>query len=202
MEKGNGTQKGRKEETMLNKIRKHLLGIAVPILLLSLAASATALNSKGTTSRTSSQQLTDLQNKIRHSLLMLPYYGVFDTISFSVEGDTVILTGEVQRALLKSEAEWAVRNTAGVTHVANNIEILPLSPMDDSIRAKAYRAIYSQPDFEKYEIQSEKPIRIIVKNGNITLFGSVLTQLDKTMAEMAARGIPFVFSVTDNLTVD
>lgn len=74
--------------------------------------------------------------------------------------------------------------------------------MDDSIRLMAYRAIFSRPGFEKYAIQAVKPIRIIVKNGNITLDGEVATQLDKTTAEMAARSVPFAFSVTDNLKID
>jgi hyperosmotically inducible periplasmic protein len=142
-----------------------------------------------------------LEDKVHHSLRMFPYCGVFGELSYSVQGDTVTLTGEVPRPLLKSEAEVAVRRVVGVANVVNNIEILPLSPLDDSLRLRLYRAIYSQAGFEKYGIQAVKPIRIIVKNGNITLFGVVATQLDKQLAEMAARNVPFAFSVTDKLTI-
>ena len=134
---------------------------------------------------------------------MLPYYSVFDNLAFSVEGtDTVVLAGQVTRPTLKSDAAAAVRKIEGVGKVVNNIEVLPLSRMDDSIRLLAYRAIFSRPGFEKYRIQANSPIRIIVKNGDITLDGVVANQFDKTLAEMAAKGVPFAFKVTNNLTVD
>ena len=191
-----------KEGNMLKKIRRLALGMAMPIFLLSLIQVGMASIPKGTLPTSINQQTDELQDRVRHSLLMLPYYGVFDALSYSVQGDTVTLTGEVRRPLLKSEAEAAVRKIAGVANVVNNIEILPLSPMDDSLRLRIYRAIYSQPGFEKYGIQAVKPIRIIVKNGNTTLYGVVATQLDKKLAEMAARNVPFAFSVTDKLTTD
>ena len=191
-----------KEGNMLKKIRRLALGMAMPIFLLSLIQVGMASISKGTLPTSTNQQTDELQDRVRHSLLMLPYYGVFDALSYSVQGDTVTLTGEVRRPLLKSEAEAAVRKIAGVANVVNNIEILPLSPMDDSLRLRIYRAIYSQPGFEKYGIQAVKPIRIIVKNGNTTLYGVVATQLDKKLVEMAARNVPFAFSVTDKLTTD
>jgi hyperosmotically inducible protein len=143
-----------------------------------------------------------LADKVRHEILMLPYYSVFDEIGFSIEGNnTVVLMGEVRRPTLKSDAGAVVRRIEGVEKVVNNIEVLPLSPMDNSIRWATYRAIFSRPGFEKYGIQAISPIRIIVKNGHITLDGFVATQGDKIMAEMAARGVPFAFSVTDNLKV-
>ena len=191
-----------KEGNMLKKIRRLALGMTMPIFLLSLIQVGMASIPKGTLPTSINQQTDELQDRVRHSLLMLPYYGVFDALSYSVQGDTVTLTGEVRRPLLKSEAEAAVRKIAGVANVVNNIEILPLSPMDDSLRLRIYRAIYSQPGFEKYGIQAVKPIRIIVKNGNTTLYGVVATQLDKKLAEMAARNVPFAFSVTDKLTTD
>ena len=187
---------------MLNKIRRLALGMTMPIFLLSLIQVGMASIPKGTLPTSTNQQTDELQDRVRHSLLMLPYYGVFDALSYSVQGDTVTLTGEVRRPLLKLEAEAAARKIAGVANIVNNIEILPLSPMDDSLRLRIYRAIYSQPGFEKYGIQAVKPIRIIVKNGNTTLYGVVATQLDKKLAEMAARNVPFAFSVTDKLTTD
>lgn len=93
-----------------------------------------------------------------------------------------------------------VRRIQGISNVVNNIELLPLSPLDNAIRLRAYRAIFSRPGFEKYAVQAVSPIRIIVKNGNITLEGVVGSQLDKTLAEMAARSV-LAFKVTNNLTI-
>jgi hyperosmotically inducible protein len=186
---------------MLNKNLRCYSIAAGFILLMSLAQVGMASIPKGTATSPSSQQTRSLQDKVRHSLLMLPYYGVFDELSFNVQGDTVTLTGEVRRPLLKSEAEHAVRSVSGVANVVNNIEILPLSPMDDSIRLRMYHAIYSQPGFERYGIQAVKPIRIIVKNGNVTLVGVVGSQLDKALAGAAARSVPFAFSVTNDLAI-
>ena len=186
---------------MFKRNLQRILGTAVFILMISLVQVGMASIPKGTTASAASQQIKDLQDRIRHTLLMLPNYGVFDDLNFALQGDTVTLIGEVRTAILKSEAEAAVRKTAGVANVINNVEILPLSPMDDSLRVKTYRAVYSRPGFERYEIQAIQPIRIIVKNGNITLAGVVATQLDKILAEAAARNVPFAFSVTNNLTI-
>jgi len=150
----------------------------------------------------SAKQTLSLGDKVRHELLMLPYYGVFDQLGFSIEGtDTVVLSGQVTRPVLKSDAEAAIKSLKGVGKVVNNIEVLPLSRMDDSIRLAVYRAIFSRPGFAKYAIQANSPIRIIVKNGNITLDGFVANQIDKTTAEMAARSVPFTFSITNNLEI-
>jgi hyperosmotically inducible periplasmic protein len=143
-----------------------------------------------------------LNDKVRHELLMLPYYSVFDTLFFAVDNsNTVTLQGEVMRPILKSDAEAAVRGIQGIGRVVNNIEVLPVSPFDDRIRIAMYRAIFSRPGFEKYAIQTQSPIRIIVKNGNVTLEGFVDNSLDKQLAETAARLVPGVFSVTNNLSI-
>jgi len=140
---------------------------------------------------------------VRHELVMLPFLGVFDDLSFTIDGSNdVVLTGEVVRPTLKSDAEAVVRRIQGVTKVVDNIEVLPLSSFDDAIRLRTYRAIFSRPGFEKYADQAVSPIRIIVKNGNIALEGIVGSQMDKTLAEMAARSVPGAFSVIDNLTID
>ena len=186
---------------MLRKTLRYFTITAGFIVLMGLTQISMASASNGKAVSPSSQQTKSLQDKVRHSLLMLPYYGVFDEISFDINGDTVTLTGEVRRPLLTSEAEDAVRKVDGVTKVVNNIEILPLSTADDSLRWRMYRAIYSQSGFERYAIQAVKPIRIIVKNGNVTLVGVVGSQLDKTLAGTAARNVPFAFSVTNDLTI-
>jgi hyperosmotically inducible protein len=143
-----------------------------------------------------------LADEVRHQLLMLPYYSVFDELGFTIKDpNTVVLTGEVTRPIVKSDAENVIRHIEGVEKVVNDVEVLPLSPFDDSIRVASYRAIFSRPGFEKYAIQAVSPIRIIVKNGHITLHGIVGSQFDKTLAWIAAMSVPGVFSVTNNLTV-
>ncbi len=178
---------------MLRRFQRLLSGVALSILMLGLADVSVA-STRGSAPKT-------LADRVQHELLMLPYYGVFDQLAFRVDGETVVLEGQVTRPILKSDAETAVRRTEGVQKVVNNIEVLPLSPMDDSIRLAAYRAIYSRPGFEKYAIQAISPIRIIVKNGNITLEGVVATKMDSILAEMAARSVPVTFGVTNNLKV-
>src|ERR1700676_4402865 len=87
----------------------------------------------------------DLIKEIRHQLVLLPYYSVFDNLAFKVQGSKVILLGQVVRPTLKSDAEAAVKSVEGVTSVENDIEVLPPSPMDDQIRRAAFHAIYSEP---------------------------------------------------------
>jgi hyperosmotically inducible periplasmic protein len=148
------------------------------------------------------QAASSLTDELRHELLMLPYYNVFDEISFRIEGaNTVVLSGEVTRPLLKSDAEATVHNIPEVGQVVNNIKVLPLSPSDNRIRLNMLWAIYSRPGLEKYAIPADPPIRIIVDNGQVTLDGVVATQMDKQMTEMAAKSVSGVFSVTDNLKV-
>jgi hyperosmotically inducible periplasmic protein len=175
--------------------------LILSVLFLGLVQLGMASVPKNPVQSTPNMQNQRLIDKVRHSLLMLPYYGVFDELAFSIEGSNVVLTGEVTRPVLKSEAEKAVRDVPGVSNVTDNIEVLPLSRMDDSIRLAVYRAVFSRPGFEKYADQAIAPIRIIVKNGNITLDGVVGTEFDRVMAETAARSVHFAFSVTDNLTI-
>ena len=182
---------------------KRMLGIVLPIFLLGFAAISVASTHKATNPAGSSKQPLSLTDQVRHELLMLPYFGVFDNLGFTIEdSSTAVLTGQVVRPILKSEAEAAVGRIQGISKVVDNIEVLPLSSFDDAIRVRTYRAIFSRPGFEKYANQANSPIRIIVKNGNITLDGFVGSQIDKTMAAMAARSVPGAFSVTDNLIVD
>jgi hyperosmotically inducible periplasmic protein len=142
-----------------------------------------------------------IQKEVRHELLMLPYFSVFDYIAFQVKGDAVTLQGEVTRPTLKSDAENVVKHIEGVQQVINNIEILPPSPMDDQLRLALYRAIYGYPALEKYALGVQKPIRIIVKNGRVTLEGVVDSETDKNLVTVRANSVPGVFSVTNNLRV-
>ena len=142
-----------------------------------------------------------ITKEVRHELLMLPYFGVFDYIAFKVEGFTVTLLGEVARPSLKSDSENAVKHIEGVEKVDNQIEVLPPSPMDDGLRRRLFRAIYGYPSLEKYAMGVQKPIRIIVKNGRVALEGVVDNDADKNVAGLRANGVPGIFSVTNNLQV-
>ncbi len=142
-----------------------------------------------------------IQKEVRHELLMLPYFGVFDNIEYKVEGDTVTLLGAVTRPVLKSDAENVVKHIEGVSRVVNQIDVLPPSPMDDRIRRALFHAIYGDPALEKYDLGVQKPIRIIVKNGQVSLEGVVDNQADKNLAGLRANGVSGVFSVTNNLRV-
>jgi hyperosmotically inducible periplasmic protein len=143
-----------------------------------------------------------IAKEVRHELLMLPYFGVFDNIAYKVDGYMVTLLGQVVRPSLKSDAENVVKHIEGVEKVDNQIEVLPPSPMDDRLRVRLYRTIYGYPSLEKYALGVQKPIRIIVKNGNVTLEGVVDNEGDKNVAGLRANGVPGIFSVTNNLRVE
>jgi hyperosmotically inducible protein len=132
---------------------------------------------------------------------MLPYYDVFDNITGTVSGYTVTLMGQVTNPTLKHDAENAIKHIEGVEKVVNQIEVLPPSTMDDGLRRRLYRAIYGFPSLEKYAMPVIKPIRIIVKNGNVTLAGVVDSESDKNLAGIQANTVPGIFSVTNNLVV-
>jgi hyperosmotically inducible protein len=141
----------------------------------------------------------DLIKEVRHQLVLLPYYSVFDNLAFKVEGSKVTLIGQVVRPTLKSDAENVVKKLEGVSSVVNEIEVLPLSPNDDQIRRAAFRAIYSEPSLSRYAESAVPSIHIIVKNGNITLEGVADNETDKNLAGLRANGVPNVFSVKNNL---
>jgi len=149
----------------------------------------------------SSRSQDRITKEVRHELLMLPWFGVFDNIAFRVDGSTVTLLGQVVRPSLKSDAENAVKHIEGVEKVVNQIEVLPTSPMDDRLRLELYRGIYGYPALEKYALGVQKPIRIIVKNGHVALEGVVDNEADKNLAGMRANGVPGIFLVTNNLQV-
>jgi osmotically-inducible protein OsmY len=142
-----------------------------------------------------------ITREVRHELLMLPYFTVFDNIAYKVAGYSVTLLGQVTNPSLKSDAERTVKHIEGVEKVDNQIEVLPTSPFDDRLRRRLYRAIYGYPALEKYALGVQKPIRIIVKNGNVTLEGVVDNEGDKNFAGLRANGVSGIFSVTNNLQV-
>lgn len=144
----------------------------------------------------------NLVREVRHQLLLLPYYSVFDNLVFKVDGDHVTLEGQVTRPTLKSDAEAAVKSIEGVSGVTNNIEVLPPSPMDDQLRHALYRTIYGDTVLSKYGWSSMPSIHIIVKNGRASLEGVVDSEADKNLAGLRANGVPNVFEVKNNLVVN
>jgi hyperosmotically inducible periplasmic protein len=151
--------------------------------------------------RSEAKYQAQLIKEVRHQLVMLPWYSVFDNLAYKVESDKVILYGQVVRPTLKSDAEAAVKSLEGVASVENNIEVLPVSPLDDQLRRAVYRAIYGDPGLSRYSIQAVPSVHIIVKNGNVTLEGVVDNETDKNLAYLRASQVPNAFSVKNNLVV-
>jgi hyperosmotically inducible protein len=163
-------------------------------LVLGLAASTVPLFGRA-------PQPGDLGDQVRHELVMLPYFTIFDDLSYEVDGSTVILSGDVTRPVLKSDAENVVKRIPGVTNVVNDIKVLPLSPFDNQTRRAVYRSIFGYASLYRYAMGTQPSIRIIVDNGHVTLKGVVDNEGDKNIAYIRANGVPGVFSVTNELRV-
>ena len=144
------------------------------------------------------------ENEVRHGLLMLPYFGVFDNLEFqlSEDGKHVTLSGQVTRPTLRSDAERVVQHMEGVERVTNNIEVLPLSPMDDRTRLAVAQTLFRDSVLSRYSWGAIPPIHIIVKNGHVTLQGIVANETDKNIATIRANGVFGVFSVTNDLRLE
>jgi hyperosmotically inducible protein len=189
---------------MREMIRKFANNFVMFALLLALtgASAFAAPNTRTPAPNGSAQYEAWLTNQVRHELVMLPWLSVFDNLEYRVEGNKVVLSGEVVRPVLKDDAGNAVKHIEGVETVENNIEVLPVSNFDDQIRRQELRAIYSFPSLQRYGLGTMPSIRIIVKNGHVTLEGAVSDQGDKDVAGIRANGVPNVFSVTNNLRVE
>jgi hyperosmotically inducible protein len=185
-------------------MKKTLIVVLSVTMLFSMAALASPASQDNPPSGAANQKSIDrIYKEVRHELVTLPFYGVFDNLSYKVDPDgTVTLYGQVVRPTLKSDAENAVKRIEGVTRVVNNIEVLPTSINDDQIRRALYRAIYGNDVLSQYQMRAVPPIHIIVKNGHVTLEGVVARQMDKQIAGMQANSVPGVFSVTNNLVVE
>lgn len=144
----------------------------------------------------------ELGKKVRHELVTLPYYGVFDNLAYSINGGTVTLYGQVVRPTTRSDAEHRVKRIEGVTRVVNNIKVLPLSPFDDRIRVATYRSIARMGGLYRYLQGTNPSLHIVVNNGHVTLEGVVSGSGDRTLAYMAANRVPGVFSVQNNLRIE
>jgi hyperosmotically inducible protein len=190
-----GSTKGNNMK-LTNRIQRLVTASALAVAFLapqSYAASTTA------STQTPEQRLSDT---IRRELVTLPFYGVFDQLSFSLEGRKVTLRGQVTRPVLQSSAVNVVKAIPGVEEVVNQVEVLPLSPYDDRLRLVLYRTIFGQASLGRYTLGAIPSIHILVKNGNVTLEGRVLNEMDKNLAGIFANQVNGVFQVTNNLTVE
>jgi hyperosmotically inducible protein len=172
-----------------------------------LTASLVLMNLSGAAVETNGQvqvRSGGIERAVRHELVMLPYYGVFDWLEFSVGSDnSVKLFGQVVRPSTKSDAERRVRKLAGVRRVVNQIEILPTSAQDDQLRRSVYQAIYgSNSPLFHYANGTDPSLHIIVNRGRVTLKGVVANQGDATQAYIRARTVPGSFAVNNELTVE
>ena len=177
--------------------RSHLTGILAVCFLV---ASYPNQTSGAPTLQTNAR----LVRQVRHELVTLPYYGVFDWLEFEIQPDnTIVLRGQVVRPTTKSDAEANVKDVDGVSRVVNQIEVLPLSPQDDRLRRALYRAIYgSNSPLFRYAVQSIPPIHLIVNRGRATLKGIVANKGDAQLAYIRARGVPGLFEVKNQLVIE
>ncbi len=177
--------------------RKLFLLIALAIGLIGISADSVAaqqMNMFGAKSK--------IERKVRSEILSLPYYGVFDAIGYQISGDTVTLNGYVVRPITKSDAENSIEDIDGVSKVVNNIEVLPLSPNDDRIRRRVLQTLTSRGGSLFYSFMgTNPPIRIIVKNGRVSLEGYVDNRADSNLANILTRGVSGTFGVTNNLQI-
>lgn len=148
------------------------------------------------------ENLTPIERQVRHELVTMPYYGVFDNLNFQVDGDRVILSGQTVRPTIKTSAERRVAQLEAITEVENRIEVLPVSGYDDSLRVRVARALYTHPVLDRYALRAVPSIHIIVKNGRVTLEGVVNREAEKNVAFIQANGVSGVFEVTNNLRVE
>ena len=185
-------------------MKKSLLAVLALPLIFSMVTLASPTTQNNQPAGAISQKGIDrIIKEVRHELVMLPFYGVFDNLAYKVDPDgTVTLLGQVSRPTLKSDAENVVKHIEGVEKVVNNIEVLPTSINDDRIRRAAYRAIYGNSVLSQYQLRAVPPIHIIVKNGHITLEGVVARSMDKQIAGVQANSVQGAFSVTNNLVVE
>jgi hyperosmotically inducible periplasmic protein len=212
---------------VLSALTRRTLPVLVAALLLSLAAPALIAQNPSPT--WSQDDALRIAKEVQKRLAGLTNYGVFDWITFGFHGKAVVLKGYASRPTLKSSAANVLKGIPGVESVDNQIEVLPLSGNDDRIRAAVYNRIYTQPSLRKYNanqgnvrkalgpggpsiammaggITNDPPqgfhaIHIIVKNGNVTLYGVVLNATDEAIAGIQANSAPGVFSVDNDLIV-
>ncbi|HEX8847704.1 MAG TPA: BON domain-containing protein [Pyrinomonadaceae bacterium] len=178
-------------------IKNRIIAIAATLAITASAAFAASVasNDQGLSHR-------QVVEKVRKELVTLPFYGVFDNLAYKVEGGTVTLYGQVVEPATRRDAERRVARIEGIERVVNNIEVLPLSSFDDSIRARTLRAFFRTGSLYRYAMGTNPSVHIIVKGGHVTLEGVVSNEADSRLAFITARTVPGVFSVTNNLRAE
>ena len=169
-----------------------------------LLAEKQAVSQTGSHAKPSKQEEkvdSPLAHAVRHQLQTVPFYSVFDYLSFSIDGDNVTLTGQVERPTLKAQAEAAVKSLEGVSTVVNKIEVEPASAADHEVGRNVYRAIFEDHTLQKYAVETVPPIHIIVKNGAVNLEGTVDSEADKILAGNLTSKVPYVSTLRDNLVI-
>jgi len=145
----------------------------------------------------------ELASKVGHEIRMYPRYSVWDNINFRVLHGNVDLMGQVSQPYKKSDLQRIVDGIPGVKSVTNDLQVLPLSDMDDRLRVQVARAIYRDSVLSRYGMQPVPPIHIIVDNGHVTLEGVVSTEMEKNIAGIRANGAGLSFGpVVNNLRVE
>src|SRR4029077_14478538 len=177
----------------------HLFVIALILAAPSLRAQHPAAANPATA--TPKAEESELSHEIRHQLFVLPYYSVFDYITFTLDGDKVTLTGYVLRPTLRANAEAAVKSREGVSSIKNLIEVLPKSSTDDDSRRAVYRAVFEDSTLQRYAVSEVPVIHILLRNGEVTLEGVVSTDAEKNLASTRASGVSGVTSVKNNISV-
>jgi hyperosmotically inducible protein len=184
-------------EMKMSTLKKRIITI---VALLAMAAPAALGAPKASNEQSMRQE--QLDKKVRHELVTLPYYGVWDNLAYKVEGNTVTLYGQVVRPSTRTDAEHRVNRIQGVEQVVNNIEVLPLSSFDDAVRVRTYRALVRSGGLYRYMMGVNPSIHIIVNRGQVSLEGVVSNKGDKQLANIVASGVPGAFSVVNNLRVE
>jgi hyperosmotically inducible periplasmic protein len=192
-----------------NKFRFLCASFVLTLVVLFMGATTSAQTVNYTVAKDVAGQATQretarLAREVRHELLTLPWYGVFDWLEGNVGTDgRVTLRGWVVRPTTKSDAEARVKDIEGVTTLNSEIKVLPLSPNDDRLRRALYLALFSgdSPLF-RYALGANPSIHIIVENGRAILKGFVSSEADKNLANVRARNVPGVFEVKNELMVE
>ncbi|MEO6815339.1 MAG: BON domain-containing protein [Edaphobacter sp.] len=206
--------------------RSKFLTIAAAALVTFTFSAAPVLAQGDQSSSTWSQNDTvRIIKDVQKQIGSLTNYAVFDWITFGIHGKTLVLNGYASRPTLKEDAGRAVKGIPGITSVENNIEVLPNSPNDDRVRAAVYNRIYTAPSLRRYNANAGRlgrglsvarmaggitvdppigyhAIHIIVKNGNVILYGVVANASDSAIAGMQANSAPGAFSITNDIVVE
>jgi hyperosmotically inducible protein len=182
--------------TTMNRI-KNLIFTLIAVIAITTSGAFAASPVKNDT-----PQLSNIEKKVRKELISASWDGVFDNLAFEVNGSTVTLYGQVYRPITRSRAEKFVKDVNGIEQVINKIEVLPLSGFDDRIRGQAVRSVNDMAGLYRYLLGTNPSLRIIVRNGHVTLEGMVSNETDKRLAFFAVNSIPGVFSVTNNLRTE